>query len=37
MGHIAKFCPHAKEQAKKRKFKRHHAHATEYDEPKGRE
>jgi len=39
MGHIAKFCPCAKEQTNKRKSKRHHAHAAEDDEPvrKGRE
>jgi len=39
MGHMARFCPHAKDQGKKGKFKRHHAHASEDVEPiqKGRE
>ena len=39
MGHVAGFCPHAKDQGKKGKFKKHHAHAAEDDEPvqKGRE
>ena len=36
---MARFCPHAKYQGKKGKFKRHHAHAAEDDElvQKGRE
>jgi len=39
MGHIARFCPHTKDQGKKGKSKRHHAHAVEDDEPvqKGRD
>jgi len=39
MAHMTRFCPHTKDQGKKGKFKRHHAHAAEDDEPtqKGRE
>lgn len=33
MGHMARFCPHTKDQGKKSKFKKHHAHAAEDDEP----
>jgi hypothetical protein len=32
MGHIAKDCPDKREEYKKRN-KRHHAHAVEYEEP----
>jgi hypothetical protein len=33
MGHIKRNCPHnKKEQVRKGKYKRHHAHATEDDE-----
>jgi len=32
LGHIQRFCPHAKEQGKKGKFKKHHAHAAKDDE-----
>lgn len=39
LGHIARLCPHTKDQGKKGKFKRHHAHVAEDDEHvrKGRE
>jgi hypothetical protein len=33
MGHIAINCPHSKDQVRKGKYKRHHAHAAEDDEP----
>jgi hypothetical protein len=33
MGHIAKNCLARREEYKRRNNKRHHAHATEYDEP----
>jgi hypothetical protein len=33
MGHIAINCPHSKDQVRKEKYKRHHAHATKDDEP----
>jgi hypothetical protein len=33
MGHIAINCPHSKDQARKGKFKMHHAHVAEDDEP----
>jgi len=33
MGHMARLCPHTKDQGKKSKFKKHHAHAAEDDEP----
>jgi hypothetical protein len=33
MGHIAKNCLARKEEYKRRNKKRHHAHATEDDEP----
>jgi hypothetical protein len=33
MGHIARNCPNAKDQVRKGKNKRHHAHAAEDDEP----
>jgi hypothetical protein len=33
MGHIARNCPHIKDQIRKGKYKRHHAHAAEDDEP----
>jgi hypothetical protein len=33
MGHIARNCPQAKDQNINRKFKRHHAHIAEEDEP----
>jgi hypothetical protein len=33
MGHIAINCPNSKGQVRKGKYKRHHAHAAEDDEP----
>jgi hypothetical protein len=33
MGHIAINCPHSKDQVRKGKYKIHHAHAAEDDEP----
>jgi len=33
LGHIHRFCLHAKEQGKKSKSKKHHAHVAEDDEP----
>ena len=33
MGHISRNCLHAKDQIRKGKYKRHHAHAAEDDEP----
>jgi hypothetical protein len=33
MGHIARNYPHIKDKFRKRKYKRHHAHAAEDDEP----
>jgi hypothetical protein len=32
MGHIARNCPHSKDQVRRGKYKRHHAHATKDDE-----
>jgi hypothetical protein len=33
LGHIARFCPNSKDKVRKGKYKRHHAHAAEDDEP----
>jgi hypothetical protein len=33
MGHIAINFPHSKDQVRNGKYKRHHAHVAEYDEP----
>jgi hypothetical protein len=33
MGHIAIFCPNFKDKVRKGKYKRHHTHAIEDDEP----
>jgi hypothetical protein len=33
MGHIARNCPHSKDQVRKGTYKRHHVHAAEDDEP----